>query len=134
MNNYSISLINYRIERAYTSLKEARLMLDNQLKHGAINRLYYSCFYIIMAALQQKGFTSKTHKGIKFLFNEHLIKTKELDIEKSWFYSNLFNYRHITDYDLIPEFTDENFEDLYEKAENFIKDIEIFIKQNTSQQ
>ena len=43
------SLIAYRIERAYDSLKEARLMARGEFYNAAINRLYYACYYMAVA-------------------------------------------------------------------------------------
>ncbi len=47
-------LVNYRIARAKEALKEAQTLGDSALWNGAIgaiNRLYYACFYIADALL-----------------------------------------------------------------------------------
>ena len=42
-------LVTYRIQRSYETMSEARLMLDEGYFNGAINRLYYACYYIVTA-------------------------------------------------------------------------------------
>ena len=43
--------ISYRINSAKETLEAARLLAENKHWNSAINRLYYSCFYIISALL-----------------------------------------------------------------------------------
>ena len=41
------TLIRYRLDRAYESIEEAKLLLQNGHYHTAVNRLYYACFYAV---------------------------------------------------------------------------------------
>ena len=45
------ALIDYRIERAYETLKEAKYNSDGGFYHAAVNRMYYACFYAVIALL-----------------------------------------------------------------------------------
>ena len=65
------SLIAYRIERAYGSLKEARLMARGEFYNAAINRLYYSCYYMAVALLLKHNISAQTHSGVKTMLGMH---------------------------------------------------------------
>ena len=53
-------LIKYRIEQAQESIKEANVLIENELYKGAVNRIYYGMFYIVLALALEKEFkTSK---------------------------------------------------------------------------
>lgn len=49
------ALIAYRINRTDETLREAELMYNEGHYNGAVNRLYYACYYISMALLLKKG-------------------------------------------------------------------------------
>ena len=44
-----IALIHYRFQRADLTLKEALIMNDAGHYNAAINRLYYACYYAVVA-------------------------------------------------------------------------------------
>jgi len=56
-------LLNYRIQRSKETLREARLMIDEGYLNGAINRLYYACYYIVSALLIRTVFQHKHMVG-----------------------------------------------------------------------
>lgn len=43
--------INYRLQRAEESYNDALLLSDNKRWNSVLNRLYYSCFYAVIALL-----------------------------------------------------------------------------------
>ncbi len=45
------TIIKYRLERAGETLDEATSLKESKHYHGAVNRLYYSCFYAVTALL-----------------------------------------------------------------------------------
>ena len=51
MNDSEITLIRYRMDRAKEALSAARLMYEKGHYNDAVNRLYYSCFYAVIALL-----------------------------------------------------------------------------------
>ena len=52
------SLIAYRIERAYGSLQEAKLMAEGGFYNASINRLYYACYYMAVALLLKNNISA----------------------------------------------------------------------------
>lgn len=73
-------------------------MLQNKHFHGAANRLYYACFYVVTALLITKGLFSSKHGGVVALFNRHFIKPGVFPVEMGKFYSRIFDERLECDY------------------------------------
>ncbi len=44
-------LVKYRLNRARETYNEVRILIENKLWNTAVNRLYYSCFYAVIALL-----------------------------------------------------------------------------------
>jgi uncharacterized protein (UPF0332 family) len=45
-------LIQYRLEKSWTTYREAKSLAENGFWNGAANRLYYCCFYAVIALWQ----------------------------------------------------------------------------------
>ena len=58
-------LIQYRINKAQITLQEAKSLADNGYWNGAVNRLYYSCFYAVIALLAERDISARTHNGVR---------------------------------------------------------------------
>jgi uncharacterized protein (UPF0332 family) len=61
--------IEYRINQARETLKEAQALLDLSLYRGAINRAYYAMFYAILALTVLKGRVISKHSGVLSFFD-----------------------------------------------------------------
>ena len=75
MKHSKEDLIKYRVQRAYESLNEAKLLAENHLWNTVANRLYYSCFYIFSALFSKFDILSKSHSGTKNEFHKSFIKS-----------------------------------------------------------
>jgi len=51
INDNLKALVAYRVEQADESLKSAKVLLEDELFHSAVNRAYYAMFYAILALL-----------------------------------------------------------------------------------
>ena len=71
-------LIQYRLDRAHETYDEAILMNREKHWNTCANRLYYSCFYAVLALLEKHGFASSKHSGVKSIFNQHFVKTGKI--------------------------------------------------------
>jgi len=123
-------LIRYRLEKSKTTFNEAKLLAEQNYWNGAAARLYYSCFYSVIALLVFKGLNVNTHNGVRTEFFKHFIKTRVFPKEFSSFYSDLMNKRQESDYDDFLVFTDEEIKPLFEMAQNFNARIKEFIEAN----
>ena len=65
------ALIEYRIERAFETLKEAKYNADGEFYTAAINRLYYACYYAVIALLLKYEISAQTHSGVRSMLGLH---------------------------------------------------------------
>jgi uncharacterized protein (UPF0332 family) len=87
------ALVSYRMQRAQETLKEADILIKNDFYNAAVNRLYYACYYAIIALLLKNNISANTHTGVKQMFGMYFIMTGKMDNKYSKFYTLLFNAR-----------------------------------------
>jgi uncharacterized protein len=117
-------LVRYRMERAFETLEEARVMLQSGHLYGAANRIYYACFYAAVALLLTRELSSPKHSGVMALFNRHFVKEGLVSTEMGKFYSQVFEHRLESDYADVVELKEEDIRADLEKAQEFIAYIE----------
>ena len=120
-------LVAYRIQRSKETLLEAKFMLDGGYFNGAINRLYYACYYIAIALLIKNGISAQTHAGTKQMLGLHFVVTGKLSPKLSSIYATLFEKRQSSDYDDFIYYDLETVEKLYPQVTNLIEAIEELI-------
>ncbi len=119
-----LKLISYRITRATDTFKEVQLHIENELWATAINRLYYAVFYAVSALLLKNNILAQSHAGARQMFGLHFIKTGMIPKELGKLYSEIFDMRHIGDYDDFVDFTKEDVLYVYEPAKELLSMIE----------
>ena len=90
--------INYRFHRAEESFQEAIILADNKRWNAVINRLYYSCFYSVIALLLKNNIKVQTHEGARLQFGLQFVKGGTIDKRFGKPYTKLFDYRQKGDY------------------------------------
>lgn len=117
-------LVDYRIRRALETLREVSLHIENELWNTVINRLYYACYYAVIALLISKGIKAQTNAGVRQMFGLHFIKTGLIDKESGSFFSNIFDKRLTGDYNDFIDYTKEDILELINPAKDFIEEIQ----------
>ncbi|MCX6233901.1 MAG: HEPN domain-containing protein [Bacteroidetes bacterium] len=121
--------IAYRIERAWRTFNDAKSLAEARSWNSSINRLYYACFYAVLALFAKHDINSHTHSGVKTQFLLLFIKTEKLDKSLGILYSDLFDFRQKGDYGDFFDFEEENVITLIPEVDQFIKEIETLTKQ-----
>jgi len=121
-------LVVYRMERSKETMSEARLMIEEGFLNGAINRLYYACYYIVAALLIKNGISAQTHAGTKQMLGLHFVVTGKLSPKISSIFATLFEKRHSSDYDDFAYYDKETVEKLYPQVQEFIQAVEKLIE------
>jgi uncharacterized protein (UPF0332 family) len=119
--------INYRLEKARKTLQDAKILAESHSWNSSVNRLYYACFYAVIAILSKYDIESHTHIGAKSQFSLHFIKTGLIDKDLGLLYSDLFDLRHKGDYADFIEFEENLVTKLIPKVESFLSEIERFV-------
>jgi uncharacterized protein len=74
-------LVKYRIKKARETFSEVDLHIENKLWNTAVNRLYYACYYAVIALLVDKDIHAQTYSGVRQMFGLHFVKTGIIDKE-----------------------------------------------------
>jgi uncharacterized protein (UPF0332 family) len=74
-SNERKQLVIYRINKAKETFNEIDVLIENKLWNTAINRLYYTCYYAVLALLINNKIETLTHTGTRQMFGFHFIKT-----------------------------------------------------------
>ena len=120
-------LVKYRISKARETFNEVDLHIENKLWNTAINRLYYACYYAVIALLIDKNINAQTHSGVRHMFGLHFVKSGLIDKESGKFYSDIFDMRQAGDYDDYVDFKKEDVLDLIGPKNELITKIEILL-------
>ena len=124
--------INYRLERAWKTLTDAKYLASVKSWDSCINRLYYACFYSILALFSKYQITSHKHSGVKTQLSLHFIKTGLLDKESGRLFGDLFDLRQKGDYSDFLDIEEKHVIPVIPKVEQFINKIESLLKNNTT--
>ena len=119
--------ILYRFNRAKESFEEALILAGNSKWNAVINRLYYACFYAVIALLLKFEIETHSHDGARRQFSLHFVKTGKVSKENGKLFSKLFDFRQKGDYGDLFDFDEETVKPLIEKTQKFIVDIETIL-------
>ena len=116
--------IDYRLLRAKDTFEEALILAREDRWNAVINRLYYACFYAVIALLLKNDIETQSHDGARTQFGLNFVKTGIIDREFGKLFSKLFDYRQKGDYGDMFDFDEELTKPLLDKVKSFIEIIE----------
>jgi uncharacterized protein len=124
------ALVSYRLEQAVETLREARLLLDQNAWRGAQNRAYYAMFYAVHALLATRQLGSSKHSGVLALFDREFVKPGLLPTVLSRSLRLAFNRRQSWDYGEVEVLDPEEITGMVAEAKLFVQAIEEFLREN----
>lgn len=116
--------INYRFQRATESFEEALILAENKRWNAVINRLYYSCFYAVIALLLKYNIETQTHDGARTQFGLRFIKTGMIDPKFGKLFSKLFDFRQKGDYGDLYDYDQTLVDPLISQVKEFLEELE----------
>ena len=122
------ALVTFRLQKAKETIAEAKVMMDMKFWRASANRLYYACYYAVVALLAQNDLSTHTHAGVISQLSLHFVKSGLLSVEKGKFYKQLFELRQTGDYDDWIFIEEKDVKPLIEPVEIFIAEIENLIQ------
>lgn len=123
------ALIQYRLSQAKDSIKEAKVLLMQEMSNRSVaNRLYYAMFYAVLALLQERQMGTSKHIGAISLFDKEFIKTAVFTADMSKTLHYAFELRQKGDYMEEMEVSREDVDDLFPKTQDFVKTIEDYLR------
>ena len=119
-----LELVEYRIAKANDTLNEVQLLIQNKLWNTSVNRLYYACYYAVIALLVKNKIEATTHSGARQMFGLHFIKTGIIEKRLGKFYTDIFDNRQTGDYEDFMDFDEEDVISLVKPASDLITAIQ----------
>lgn len=113
--------IRLYLENAKRDLKAAQSNLELGYFHITVSRAYYAMFYAASALLASKDIYRSKHAGVVSAFGENLVKPGLIEKEYGKAFSNAFNSRLISDYDMITSTEKASAEFILDNANRFVK-------------
>jgi len=117
-------LVSYRINKAKETLQEVDILIENKFWTTSVNRLYYACYYAVIALLVKNEIKTQTHAGVRKMFGLHFVKAELIDKDLGKFYSDIFDKRQSGDYDDFITFSQREVVSLLQRAKQLIREIE----------
>jgi uncharacterized protein (UPF0332 family) len=115
--------VKYRFHRAEESLDEALILADKEKWNAVVNRLYYSCFYSVIALLLKNNIETQSHDGARTQFGLHFIKTGKINKVHGKLLTKLFDYRQKGDYGDMFDYDDKIALPLIDQVKEFLDEI-----------
>ena len=124
-------MIEYRLEKSKETLQEADYLIAGGYYSTAVSRLYYACYYAVVALLIKEHISAQTHAGVKSMLSLHFVRTGKLSVQLAKDFFRLFDLRHSNDYDDFTFCDEDTISDIWPKSEVFIDAIKnLIIKDN----
>ena len=121
------SLIQYRLQRAKETIKEAEDDISKKFLHSAENRIYYAIFYSVMSLALKYDFSTSKHKQLLGWFNRNFIKTGKIDKDFGDIYRDALENRLEGDYEDLKNFSSEEVNADFSNMLKFVERIEKLI-------
>jgi uncharacterized protein (UPF0332 family) len=121
-------LIQYRLKRAHEAIEEAHVLFKTGHLNACVNRLYYSCFYVVYALLLTKGISTSKHTHLRSLLHRDYIKSGMVAVDMGKHFDLLFNRRQESDYADYVTFKEEEVVPWFERTRSFVRHIEQLIE------
>ena len=122
------SLIEYRMEKARTDLRAAKLDFEAGFYEASANRSYYAVFHAARAILMLNGQDYKKHSGVIAFFNRDYIKTDILERKLGKILRDAFEIRTDCDYEDFYVVAKEDVEQQIKNAEYFVAKTEAYFQ------
>jgi len=121
-------VIRQRMEEARETLVEAKTLLAQNLRRGAINRSYYAMFYAVLALAASKGLAVSKHTHAIAFFDKEFVRKGIFPKEFSSYLHYGFEERQTRDYGEIWEMDRADTETTLLDAEKFVDVVENYLK------
>lgn len=112
------------MEKASRSVEAAQELMNREDYDFAVSRLYYALFYGAEALLLSMGLSFSSHSAVMSGLYEHFVKGGRLPKKMHQLLHEAFDLRQEADYEVRPQFTQEQVLSLVARAREYLSQIE----------
>jgi len=98
-------------------------MIQNSKWNTAVSRLYYYCYYAVIALLLKHNIETRSHNGVRIKFSDTFIKTGIIDVKFGKLFSRLADFRQKSDYGDLYDYDDKFVLPLVDQVKEFTSEI-----------
>jgi len=122
------ALVHYRMGQAHETVREARILLEQDAWRGATSRAYYAMFYGVLALMATRQLSASKHSGVLALFDREFVKAGLLPRALSRSLRLAFDRRQRYDYGEIVECDRQGAREMVDNARAFVSTVEEFLR------
>ncbi|NET11429.1 MAG: HEPN domain-containing protein [Okeania sp. SIO1H6] len=108
------------LDKAARSLQAARELNNTGFSEFAASRAYYTMFYVATAFLEGEGLSYSRHSAVIAAFGRQFTRTQRLPVEYHRYLIDAERIRLRGDYDLEPNITETEAEELISRADEIL--------------
>ncbi|MBM2816332.1 MAG: hypothetical protein HW421_3094 [Ignavibacteria bacterium] len=123
-----LALIEHRIKKSKDTSDEAMLAFTNTRFGLALNRVYYSIFYIISALSVKFDFSTSKHKQLMGWFGHNFVKDGIVERKLFEIYKKAYDNRQESDYGDFVVYEEQEVKEQIDDMLIFIAEIEKLFK------
>lgn len=101
-------LVDHNIKKAFETQNEVNFLIANEYYSLALNRIYYSMFYIISALALKNEFSTSNHSQLIGWFNKNFVKENKVERSIGKAIYKAFEERTKSDYNVLHKFNKED--------------------------
>jgi uncharacterized protein (UPF0332 family) len=120
-------LIDLRLTQANESLREARLLIDQEMCRGTMDRVYFSMFYCACALLATKEFGPSRDGNVAAKFQREFVKTGLIPHEFGERFKRATQLHQDADFGANPPPGCDRLKELMADAESFLTTTKLFL-------
>jgi len=121
------ALINLRLEQATESLNEARLLVQQDMRLGAMDRIYFTMFYGACALLATKEFGTSRDGNVAAKFHREFVKTGLIPQEIGDRFKRATQLHHDSDLGSKTPPDSDRLQELLVDADSFLTTTKLFL-------
>jgi len=119
------------LNKSKEALEDARINLENVRLANALNRIYYSIFYSVVALAYLENYITSKHKQLMGWFNKKFIHEEKIFDQTLYdAYKEAFENRQESDYTIHSLLDAKEIRINYENAVRFVEKISEYILEN----
>ena len=121
--NNQDDFVRHRVQKAEATIAEIDSLIEKKFWNTAFKRIYYPCFYVVIALLIKNSIKTTTHSGTRQQFGRLFIHTGKLDLALGKHYNKLFEKRQRGDYEDFFDAAEKTVVGFYAPSKEFIKQV-----------